>query len=744
MPKKPAPKATKKAKPVQAKLKVPVRRKTAVVETAVARAGIKVSAVPPQATAAPKPAAPTAPAATIPALPPAPEGFVNVFVDGVLRHAKKGSTIMQACTDAGKEIPHFCYHDRLSIAGNCRMCLVEIEGMPKPVASCHWPVGEGNKIRTDSKLTIEARKGTMEMLLINHPLDCPICDQGGECDLQDQAVAYGADRSHYHEFKRAVDDKDIGAKIKTVMTRCIHCTRCIRFATEVAGVEEFGATGRGENMQVGTYVEAALQSELAGNMIDLCPVGALTSKPYAYTARPWEVVNTEAIDILDGVGSNIYVQHRAGQVMRLLPREADAINEEWMTDAARFSYDALHTNRLATPLHNGKAIGWPEAFKLLVPELNGARVAGLIGNLQGAEDAYAMREFFTNVLGSKAYAGTPANWNLTDAALLRGYTPFKQFEQADAVLLIGANPKLESPLLNARLRKLAKKRIPITLIGAPADLTYKVQNANLESLFDTKTNPLANAQRPLVILGAAVQQHLQAQHIAEAAFAAAQRPNWNGYNFLTPTGGTLAPLALGFGNADSILSKLDKTDVLFIHGDRDDVTPAQLKKFKGTSIYLGTHSTPLAQACTLQLPTAAWAEKSFTSLNMQGTAQTSNQAVTPPHNAKEDWKIYRALSEQLGKTLPFDTLTQLRSAMKLELPTHKAAKVARPAKLAPLAAVQFPYYLQNAYLRQSPTMHACQAEQGTAKISPSPRAPVTGMGPQKPKSQPAANQKGMM
>jgi NADH-quinone oxidoreductase subunit G len=741
MPKKPVkPKAKSAAQPGKAVRKkpelkakkgkaTPKQLNTAAAEHVAAKLAQKVTAMPPQAAAAPKaPPAAVATAPAAPALPPAPEGFVNVFVDGVLLQVKKGSTVMAACTQAGKEIPHFCYHERLSIAGNCRMCLIEIEGMPKPVASCHWPVAEGNKIRTDSKLTIEARKGTMEMLLINHPLDCPICDQGGECDLQDQAVAYGADRSHYHEFKRAVDDKDIGSKIKTVMTRCIHCTRCIRFATEVAGVEEFGATGRGENMQVGTYVEAALQSELAGNMIDLCPVGALTSKPYAFAGRPWELVDTHCIDILDGVGAHLTVQSRAGQVMRVLPREADAINEEWITDAARFSYDALHTNRLVSPHadegQHPRPLGWQDAFSMIKTKLAKVppqKIAGTIGTLQGAEDAFAMREFFYRTLGSKNLALDGAT--ITDPAFLRGYTPFKQWEQADAVLIIGANPRLEAPLLNARLRKLIKKRVPIALLGAQpekgVDLTYKYEHLGDNPTLLTGKHPflttLGKAQRPLVILGRAALDHPSAESIFAIAHKLAQRGGWNGYNFLTPTSGTLAPLALGYDTpASKIIKSIEKNDieVLFLHGECDSIATSLLHKFKGISIYLGTHSTPQAQACTLQLPTASWAEKSFTSINIQGDIQVSNQAIMPPHLAKEDWKIYRALSEHLGKIINFDTLNQLRSQMG-QLNTGKFSAESGKISSQPLTALPTKYYLQNSYLRQSSTMQSCQKESGS-------------------------------
>jgi NADH-quinone oxidoreductase subunit G len=703
-------------------------------------------------------AAPAKPAA--PALPPAPEGMVNVFVDGVLMQVKKGSTVMAACKLAGKEIPHFCYHERLSIAGNCRMCLLEIEGMPKPVASCHWPVAEGNKIRTDSKLTIEARKGVMEMLLINHPLDCPICDQGGECDLQDEAVGYGADRSHYHEFKRAVDDKDIGGKIKTVMTRCIHCTRCIRFATEVAGVEEFGATGRGENMQVGTYVEQALQSELAGNMIDLCPVGALTSKPYAFTARPWELESTDSIDILDGLGSHIRVDSRAGEVMRVLPRECNAINEEWMTDTARFSYDALKTNRLTTPvLHRysreggnpvPQPLGWSEAFAVITKALQKTtpgRIAGLVGSLQAAEDAYAFKAFFDGVLKSKQYATLPADWAVADPALLRGYTPLAQMEQADAVLILGADPRFEAPLLNLRLRRLAtKKKVPVALLGTPCDLTYPCESLgeSPDLLASTAGRPffdrLAAAERPLIVLGSAVARHPAAEAVMAAAWKLGQRKNWNGYNFLTPTGGTLAPLLLGLGNSPHATSQiLEKTikntmDVLFVHGDRDDLSPEIFRNFNGLSVYLGTHVTPLARACSVALPTAAWTEKSGQYINIEAKVQVAPKAVIPPHQAKEDWKIYRALSEILKKTLPFDTLNQLRNQLPPLAAAPKIAKSGPKGRLPaqPFAPHMTEFYLSNSYLRESPTMHRLQAEQGTAHPAPAP-TPPQGMGPQKPR-----------
>jgi NADH-quinone oxidoreductase subunit G len=698
-------------------------------------------------------AAPLAPAAGTgpaqpPALPPAPEGMINVFVDGTLLHVKKGSTVMQAITAANKETPHFCYHERLSIAGNCRMCLVEIEGMPKPIASCHWPASEGMKIRTDSPMTIAARKGTMELLLINHPLDCPICDQGGECALQDQSVAYGGDRSHYHEFKRAVDDKDIGSKIKTVMTRCIHCTRCVRFATEIAGVEEFGATGRGENMQIGTYVEQALQSELAGNMIDLCPVGALTSRPYAYTARPWELVRTHGVDVLDATGTPISIDNRHGQVMRTLPLENNAINEEWMTDTARFSYDTLHTNRLTSPMLKkiGKpaATSWPEAFaaiKKSVEKSSGKTTAAIMGNLQSAEDAYAFRAFMQNVLKSaNVDSRTPGS---TLSAQYTFAQPFAALEQADAVLLIGCNPRLEAPLLNVRLRRAAlKRRVPIALIGAPAALTYPHQHlgtnpAEIANLAKAKSfgDTLKAAQHAVIILSASIFERTD----GDAIYAAAQKlADKTGaiLNVLADTCGRITALDMavlpGASGKDTsaILKAWQKgqIDTLIIYGE-DSITAEELGKGSGTLIYIGTHLTPLAKLAHIILPAAAFTEKSGLYANAEGRVQLSNQAVQPPLNAKEDWKIFRALSEELGNTLPFNTLAQLRTLIAKAHPAYAQTNWNKPhpAQPAKLKAAGEPttkaftspvteYYLRLEYLRQSPTMQKMQAEQGTAQI----------------------------
>ena len=701
---------------------------------------------------APQPSKAAKPVTPPPAPPTPPSPFLNLFVDGLPVQVNRGATVMDACNKAAKEIPHFCYHKRLSIAGNCRMCMVEIEGMPKPVASCHWPAAEGMKVRTDSAVATAARKGTMEFLLINHPLDCPICDQGGECTLQDLSLGYGGDRTHFHEMKRAVDDKEIGAKIKTVMTRCIHCTRCIRFATEIAGVEEFGATGRGENMQVGTYVEQALQSELAGNMIDLCPVGALTSKPYAYTARPWELVSSPGLDILDAVGSHIRVDSRAGQVMRVIPTECDEINEEWATDAARFSYDALSRNRLAAPLVKGKPSGWPEAFAAIKGALKGvrkARIAGLMDDMHGAEDAYAFNAFLKETLGTsnvdcrtdggqvsgRVHAGVICN------------TPFADWDKADAVLLIGCNLRLEAPLLNVRIRRaVRKRRIPVASIGAPVDLTYAHTPLGdtpqlLEAIlggFHPFSGILKDAKQPLIIVGGSVlarEDGAAVLHVAgQLASKVAVKKGWNGFNVLQSSCGRITALDMaatpatgGMATREILESwRAGNLDVLFVYG-QGHLSAADLAKGKGTLVYIGTHDDAIAKLADVVLPAAAWPEKAGLYANAEGRVQEMKAATRPPLNAKEDWKIFRALSAEIAEPLPFDTLGQLRALIGRFSTAYKPEnwgavlpaewqQVGKPGKVSPqpFATTVTQYYLRTPYLRESANMQAMQAEAGTA------------------------------
>ena len=689
------------------------------------------------------------------------DNLINLTIDGHEVSVPQGSTIMKAAEKLSIEIPHFCYHERLSVAGNCRMCLVNIEGAPKPVTSCSWPVSEGMKVTTSCDDTKEARKGVMEFLLINHPLDCPICDQAGECDLQDVAVSYGSDRSHYCESKRSVDDLEIGSKIKTVMTRCIHCTRCIRFATEVAGVEEMGATGRGENMRVGTYVEQALQSELAGNMIDLCPVGALTSKPYAFTARAWELVRTPSIDVMDAVGTNIRVDSRAGEVMRIVPRENAEVNEEWMSDTARFSYDGLARNRLTTPMHKvsgkWKSITWPKAFDVIAKAHKGVdvdRIAGLAGDIHSLEDLYAFNDFMKDVIGTDNVDGRMDGYTLNredglGASLMN--TGIAGLEKADAFVLIGTNPRLEAPLINTRIRKQALKGAPVIMVGEDADLTYTSTHAGvdikvLEGLAKpaTKLGKLLKGKENIaVIVGAkAVLTRTDARPQMREILSFCEKMNvarkdWNGFNVLHQQAGRAGALALGITPEDNGMDasaiykalKGGKIDVLWQFGEGD--TGGESLSGAKFSIYMGTHKTEAAKEANLMLPLAAYTEKDGLWMNTEGRVQEATAASKPPLNAKEDWKVFRALSDVFKSTLPFNTLKALRENMIEDWPilaeehwgakqefdiAFKAGKatVTDTAYTAPVDS----FYLSNEILRASPVMAECAAENGAAKFKP--------------------------
>tara|TARA_R110000868_G_scaffold411035_1_gene701437 strand:- start:14003 stop:16090 length:2088 start_codon:yes stop_codon:yes gene_type:complete len=615
---------------------------------------------------------------------------VTLTVDGKEVTVPAGSSLMDAATASGVEIPRFCFHKRLSVAGNCRMCLVEVEGgPPKPTASCCFPAGNGMVVHTKSPMVKEARKGVMEFLLINHPLDCPICDQAGECDLQDISVSYGSDCSKFGEGKRAVEDKDIGPKIKTVMTRCIHCTRCIRFATEVAGVEEMGATFRGENMSVGTYVENALESELSGNMIDLCPVGALTSKPYAFTGRNWEMVKTNSIDVMDALGSNIEVHSRAGKVMRIVPRENDSVNEEWISDTARFSYDGLYEDRITSPLvkvKSGKlqSIGWKKAIETVLPKLTGKKViAGLAGDVHSVEDLYSFNAFMKETLETPNVDSRMGGFKL-DGEFRPSYimnSTIEGVDHADAIILVGTNPRLEAPVLNARIRKNVRGRnIPVYMVGAEVDLTYSYgligdKPSDLEDLSNGKSaiaKVLKGFNKPMIILGAdaisrsdglAVYKEVEKLSDTIGAIDA----HWNGFNILHNKAGLVAALDMGVtpgkGGMDIAKTlkalKAGEVDTLILYGESDAVSAEDLKGAKFT-IYIGTHKGTYADMADVVLPAAAYTEKDGWWTNTEGRVQESKAAVHPLLNAKEDWKIFRALSGELGKALPFDSLEALR------------------------------------------------------------------------------------
>jgi NADH-quinone oxidoreductase subunit G len=614
-----------------------------------------------------------------------------------------GITLIQACELAGVEIPRFCYHERLSIAGNCRMCLVEVAGMPKPVASCAMGVsdlrpsrdGTPPTIITDSETVKKAREGVLEFLLINHPLDCPICDQGGECDLQDQTMAYGFDAGRFQDNKRAVEDKYLGPLIGTYMTRCIHCTRCVRFMTEVAGVEELGAIGRGEDMEITTYLEQGMLSNLSGNVVDLCPVGALTSKPYAFMARPWELTKTLSIDVMDALGSAIRVDARGREVMRILPRVNDAINEEWISDKARHVWDGLRTQRLDRPYvrRNGKLeeASWDEAFGIIAGKLkglDGPRFGAIAGDLVAAEEMFALK-LLTEQLGSPNIDCRQDGSKL-DPALGRATYLFNStiegIDHADAILLVGTNPRHEAPVLNARIRKRwrqAQGKLAIGLIGEDEDLTYAYDylGAGPETLAKIAdgSHPflkkLEGAERPILILGqAALARPDGAAVLALAAKAAiamgAIKPalSWNGFNVLHTAAARVAGLDLGLvpgkGGLD-VESMIEaaakgKIEIVYLLGadeiDMDSLGDAFV-------IYQGSHGDKGAHRADVILPGAAYTEKDGTYLNTEGRVQMTSRAVFPPGDAREDWTILRALSAVLGHKLPFDTTQQLRAKM---------------------------------------------------------------------------------
>jgi len=614
----------------------------------------------------------------------------KLTIDGLEVEVSANTTILQACEHAGIEVAHFCYHQRLAIAGNCRMCLVEVEKSPKPIASCAMPVADGMVVHTKSAKAVKAQKGVMEFLLINHPLDCPICDQGGECDLQDQAMAYGFDRSRFEENKRAVREKDFGPLVKTEMTRCIHCTRCIRFLTDIAGVQELGATGRGEDMEIGTYIERALGSELSGNIIDLCPVGALTSKPYAFVARPWELQKIESVDVLDAVGSNIRIDSRGPQVLRVLPRLNEAVNEEWISDKTRFAIDGLLRRRLDRPYirRDGelREADWREALDLVADRLKGIpgeRIAAIAGDLCDAEAMYALKELLTE-LGA-ASIDCRQDGAKIDPQCRSGYlfnTTIAGIEKADACLLVGTNPRLEAPLVNARLRKrFLQGGFRVAAIGPTLDLTFPVEmlgqgGDSLSALASGDHRWLAGlseAKYPMLVLGQGALARRDGARVLAMARGIAEsyglvRADWTGFNVLHHAAARVGGLDLGFvpgpggRDVDGILAGCKSGDVelLYLLG-ADEIDTGNL----GTAfvIYQGHHGDRGARHADLILPGAAYAEKDGTYVNTEGRVQLARRAVFPPGEAREDWRIIRALSGVLDHPLPFDTLGELRSRM---------------------------------------------------------------------------------
>jgi NADH-quinone oxidoreductase subunit G len=678
--------------------------------------------------------------------------MTKLIVDGKEIDVPPEYTLLQACEAAGAEIPRFCFHERLSIAGNCRMCLVELKGSPKPVASCAWgvrdcrpgPNGEPPVVQTKTPMVKKAREGVMEFLLINHPLDCPICDQGGECDLQDQAMAYGVDSSRFAENKRAVEDKYIGPLVKTIMNRCIHCTRCIRFTTEVAGVAELGAIGRGEDMEITTYLEHAMSSELQSNVVDLCPVGALTSKPYAFTARPWELSKTQSVDVMDAVGSAIRIDTRGREVLRILPRANDEVNEEWISDKTRHIVDGLRTQRLDQPYVrvNGRLqpATWPQAFAAIADKLKSvspAKVGAIAGDLCGAEEMYALKDLMTR-LGSPNIDARQ-DGAVFDPAWGRASYLFNAtiagIEQADALLIVGANPRREAAVLNARIRKRWRwGNFPIGLIGEKADLTYRYDylGAGAETLSGLAQSSfgetLKNARHPLMIVGAGVFARKDGGALASLAAKTARelgfvKDDWNGFSVLHTAASRVAALDLGLapGSAGKTAAEMVRGDVdllILLGADEIEVAPGPFV------VYIGTHGDRGAHRADVILPGAAYAEKNALYVNTEGRVQLANRAAFPPGDAREDWAILRALSDVLGQKLPYDSLLQLRQALAAAHPhfqridqiaagnsadLDKLAKLGGTPDKAPLRSAVNDFYLTNPIARASAIMAECSA-----------------------------------
>ncbi len=672
-------------------------------------------------------------------------------VNGVEVEFEPGMTVLQVAELAGEEIPRFCYHERLSIAGNCRMCLVEVKpGPPKPQASCALPAAEGNEIITNSPMVKKAREGVMEFLLINHPLDCPICDQGGECDLQDQAMGYGRDDSRYADNKRAVEEKYMGPLIKTVMTRCIQCTRCVRFITEVAGVPDIGLISRGEDVEITTYLDKSVASELSANVIDLCPVGALTSKPYAFNARPWELKKTESVDVMDALGSSIRVDSRGPAVLRVLPRLNEDINEEWISDKTRYAVDGLSRQRLDRPyIRQGGRLApatWAEAFALIAEKMPASpdRIGVIAGDVQDAESMKAAKDLFGSMGvknidcrqdGMALGDGPRESWLLNST--------IAGIEDADVILLVGTNPRVEAPVFNARLRKRwIAGALRVGVIGEQADLTYRYDYlgagpdslANLANSKSEFVKALKDAKKPAIIVGAGALARADGAAVLAAAAAAAKTFNLT-WNVLHTAAARVGGLDLGLIPGEGGLTAPEMVapgavDLLFLLG-ADEIDTSASSAFK---VYLGTHGDAGAHGADVILPGAAYTEKDGIYVNTEGRVQLGYRAVFPKGEAREDWSILRALSERLGHKLPYDTLAQLRAKLFEEHPTFGQIDYVRgAADLAidfaalgkkgtlgdqPFASPVKAFHLTNPIARSSVTMAECAAvASGAAKIA---------------------------
>ncbi len=651
---------------------------------------------------------------------------------------EEGMTVLQACELAGAEIPRFCYHERLSIAGNCRMCLVEMEKSPKPIASCAMPATEGMKIKTNTQFVDKARKGVMEFLLANHPLDCPVCDQGGECDLQDQSLFYGLDNSRYTENKRQVKEKYMGPLIKTQMTRCIHCTRCIRFATEVAGIPELGAIGRGEDMEITTYLEKSMESELSANVIDLCPVGALTSKPYAFEARPWELKKTETIDVMDAVGSNIRVDTYGWEVKRVLPRINEDINEEWISDKTRYACDGLLKQRLDVPYirENNKLVktSWDNAYKILINKFKNfqpSQMAGIVGDLADLEMIYSFKNFFEKSLGStniecrqeRIYINPQERMNYIFNSTISG------IDESDLIILVGTNPRLEATILNARIRKAyVKNKVEIFSLGDPGDLSYpyKCIGSNTKVIKEIVSNShqisekIKKSKKPIFILGESALRGKAGEYVFEATkdFLFKNnfiRKDWNALNILSQQASRVGSLdlnCLSIKKRDNFVffDKLDNDDfkLIYLLG-ADNINFDKKDKF---IIYQGSHGDKGAEIADIILPGAAYTEKNGLFVNLEGRLQNAYKASYPPGEACEDWIIFKNLAKIIKKPLPYDNSQQLREFIKNDIKSKIDTTSIKINKIdfleSSITIKPIDYYYTNPIARSSKVMSECR------------------------------------
>ncbi|CAO2816404.1 unnamed protein product [Amaranthus hypochondriacus] len=674
---------------------------------------------------------------------PNPEDAIEVFVDGYSVKIPKGFTVLQACEVAGIDIPRFCYHSRLSIAGNCRMCLVEVEKSPKPVASCAMPALPGMKIKTDTPLAKKAREGVMEFLLMNHPLDCPICDQGGECDLQDQSMAFGSDRGRFTEMKRSVVDKNLGPLVKTVMTRCIQCTRCVRFASEVAGVQDLGILGRGSSEEIGTYVETLMTSELSGNVIDICPVGALTSKPFAFKARNWELKGTESIDVTDAVGSNIRIDSRGPEVMRIIPRLNEDVNEEWISDKTRFCYDGLKRQRLNDPMIRGSdgrfnTVSWRDALDVIadvVHKVKPEEIVGVAGKLSDAEAMMALKDFL-NRMGSNNVLcegnGAQPQADLRSCYLLN--TGISDLENADVFLLVGTQPRVEAAMVNARIRKAARNNLAkVGYIGPVAEFNYDYEHLGtgpqtLQEIAEGRHSffsVIKNAKNPAIIVGAGLFEREDKDAILSVVETIAKsanviRPDWNGLNVLLLNASQAAALDLGLVPESD--KSIESAKFLYLMG-ADDVNLDKLPN-DAFVVYQGHHGDKSVYRANVILPASAFSEKEGTYANTEGRTQKTIPAVPTVGDARDDWKIIRALSETAGMRLPYDSLKDIRQRMRTVAPNLLSMDEREPATFsalikpeikkevnpAPFKSAIENFYMTDSITRASKIMAQCSSQ----------------------------------